>query len=91
MTSMRVMAGLLVTLAFCGSAQVAAAQPPFTVGTAKAAPGQTATGAIEVPAGSDAALSIPVVVVTAPGPGRCSRSWPARTAPSTRRSSRSSS
>src|SRR5688572_15828374 len=34
----------------------------FTVGTATAARGQTATGAIEVPAGSDAALSIPVAV-----------------------------
>jgi predicted deacylase len=38
-------------------------QPVFTVGTAKASRGQTATGAIEVPAGSDAALSIPVAVV----------------------------
>ncbi|HJR90381.1 MAG TPA: M14 family metallopeptidase [Aeromicrobium sp.] len=35
----------------------------FTAGTAKASRGQTATGAIEVPAGSDAALSIPVAVV----------------------------
>jgi predicted deacylase len=38
-------------------------QPVFTVGTAKAARGHVATGAIEVPAGSDAALSIPVAVV----------------------------
>ncbi len=37
-------------------------QPAFTVGTAKASRGQTATGAIEVPAGVDAALSIPVAV-----------------------------
>lgn len=35
----------------------------FTVGTVKAARGQTVTGSIEVPAGSDAALSIPVAVV----------------------------
>jgi predicted deacylase len=35
----------------------------FTVGTATAARGQKAVGAIEVPAGVDAALSIPVVVV----------------------------
>ena len=35
----------------------------FTVGTATAARGQKATGTIEVPAGSDAALSIPVVVI----------------------------
>jgi predicted deacylase len=34
----------------------------FTVGTVKASRGQTATGAIEVPAGSDAALSIPIAV-----------------------------
>src|SRR5688500_7975585 len=34
----------------------------FTVGTVKAARGQTATGSIEVPAGSDAAMLIPVAV-----------------------------
>lgn len=34
----------------------------FTVGTVTAARGQTATGTIEVPAGSDAAMSIPVAV-----------------------------
>jgi len=34
----------------------------FTVGTVKAARGQTATGTIEVPAGSDAAMSIPIAV-----------------------------
>src|SRR2546428_325013 len=38
------------------------AQDTFTVGTATAAPGQKAYGTIEVPAGVDAALSIPVVV-----------------------------
>ena len=41
----------------------------FRVGTAAAARGQTARGAIEVPAGSDAALSIPVVVVNGARPG----------------------
>src|SRR3989440_9476572 len=42
----------------------------FTVGTATAARGQKVTGTIEVPAGSDAALSIPVAVFhgTKPGP-----------------------
>lgn len=42
----------------------------LTVGTASAAMGQKAFGAIEVPAGSDAALTIPVAVVrgTRPGP-----------------------
>jgi predicted deacylase len=34
----------------------------FTVGTVTAARGRTATGSIEVPAGSDAALSIPIAV-----------------------------
>ena len=41
----------------------------FTVGTVKAARRQTATGAIEVPAGSDAALSIPIAVAHGAKPG----------------------
>ena len=41
----------------------------FTVGTATAARGQKATGTIEVPAGSDAALSIPVAVFQGARPG----------------------
>ena len=41
----------------------------FTVGTAVAARGQKATGTIEVPAGSDAALSIPVAVFHGAKPG----------------------
>src|SRR5258706_11043911 len=41
----------------------------FTVGTATATRGQTATGFIEVPAGTDAATSIPVVVVHGAKPG----------------------
>ncbi|MGH9970205.1 MAG: M14 family metallopeptidase [Pyrinomonadaceae bacterium] len=41
----------------------------FTVGTATAARGQKATGFIEVPAGSDAALSIPVAVFHGAKPG----------------------
>ena len=41
----------------------------FAVGTASAARGQTALGAIDVPAGSDAALSIPVAVVHGARPG----------------------
>ena len=48
---------------------MAAAQAPFTVGTATAAPGRMAVGAIEVAAGSDAALSIPVIVVNGARPG----------------------
>ncbi len=41
----------------------------FTVGTATAARGQKATGAIEVPAGSDAATNIPVAVFHGAKPG----------------------
>jgi predicted deacylase len=41
----------------------------FTVGNATAARGQKALGAIEVPAGSDAALSIPVAVFHGAKPG----------------------
>ena len=41
----------------------------FTVGSVKASRGQTATGAIDVPAGSDAALSIPIAVVHGAKPG----------------------
>lgn len=43
---------------------------PFAVGSAHAAPGQTAYGAIAVASGSDSALSMPVAVIrgTRPGP-----------------------
>jgi len=41
----------------------------FTVGTASAAPGQKAFGSIEVPAGRDAAASIPVAVIRGAKPG----------------------
>jgi predicted deacylase len=49
----------------------AAAQnrPAFTVGTATATVGQKATGIIAVPAGTDAALNIPVAVVHGAKPG----------------------
>src|SRR5215831_21143672 len=46
------------------------AQQAFTVGTASAAPGQKATGYLEVPAGVDAATNIPVVVVNGAKPGK---------------------
>jgi predicted deacylase len=42
---------------------------PFAVGTASASPGQKATGVLAVPAGSDAALDIPVAVVRGAKPG----------------------
>src|SRR5712671_3710865 len=46
------------------------AQSSFTVGTATAAPGQKATGYLEVPAGVDPATNIPVVVVNGAKPGK---------------------
>jgi hypothetical protein len=49
---------------------LAQAQAPFTIGTASAAPGQKATGTLEVPAGVDAATSIPVVVINGSKPGK---------------------
>lgn len=48
---------------------LAQAQESFTVGTASAVRGQKAAGTLEVPAGVDAALSIPVVVVQGMRPG----------------------
>jgi predicted deacylase len=49
--------------------QTKAAQTNLTVGTASAAPGQKSTGFLEIPAGSDAATKIPVVVVNGSRPG----------------------
>jgi predicted deacylase len=59
---------VLIILAFLphfSSAQRA----PFAVGTASAAPGEKATGYLEVPAGVDAGTNIPVVVVNGAKPG----------------------
>ena len=53
-------AGLMVLLTVVGAGQD---RKTFKVGTASANRGQKVTGTIEVPAGSDAALSIPVAVV----------------------------
>jgi uncharacterized protein len=56
----------LVIAAFSCILPISAAaqqQSSFTVGTATAEPGQKATGTIDVPAGSDAATQIPVVVI----------------------------
>ena len=63
---------LMVAVLFvCGLLCPAAAQnrASFTVGTATATRGQKATGTIEVPAGVDAALSIPVAVFHGAKPG----------------------
>jgi len=48
---------------------VAVGQARFSVGSASAAPGEKATGFIEVPAGVDAATSIPVAVIRGSNPG----------------------
>jgi len=61
---------LLALLIFLVASVVAHAQgPAFSVGTASAAPGQKSTGYLEVPAGVDAATSIPVVVINGAKPG----------------------
>src|SRR5215472_7524926 len=58
---------LLLLLALTSTA--ALGQASFSVGTATAASGQMATGFIEVPAGVDAATSIPVAVFRGAKPG----------------------
>ncbi|HEX6972768.1 MAG TPA: M14 family metallopeptidase [Vicinamibacterales bacterium] len=64
------MMGLAMVVLVAGAA---AAQPgtagAFSVGTATAARGQKAFGAIEVPKGADAALTIPVALVHGARPG----------------------
>ena len=58
----RLIATVSLVLIFLSSG-AAQDRKTFTVGTATAARGQKVTGTIEVPAGSDAALSIPVAVI----------------------------
>ncbi len=58
-----ILIGLCVGIVLGAAPAGAQDRATFTVGTATAARGQKAVGAIEVPAGVDAALSIPVVVV----------------------------
>jgi len=60
---------ILCLVAIMAFSLLAYAEEPFTVGTASAGPGQKVAGTIEVPAGVDAALSIPVVVVRGARPG----------------------
>jgi predicted deacylase len=59
---------LLIGWTGIASAQQADRQS-FTVGTAVAQPGTTATGVIAVPAGSDSAIDIPVAVMHGKRPG----------------------
>src|SRR5438105_13523082 len=63
-----IVAAALVGLIFV-SLTAAQDRQNFTVGTATAARGQKATGTIDVPAGVDAALSIPVAVFHGAKPG----------------------
>ncbi len=60
---------LTMSIVLCMPASVRAEESSFAVGTARAARGQKVSGTIEVPAGSDAALSIPVVVANGARPG----------------------
>ncbi|HET9183327.1 MAG TPA: M14 family metallopeptidase [Candidatus Angelobacter sp.] len=60
---------LLLIAASLLSSCLAIAQSSFTVGTASAAAGQKAFGTIDVPAGEDAAASIPVAVFHGAKPG----------------------
>ncbi|MBZ5496983.1 MAG: succinylglutamate desuccinylase/aspartoacylase family protein [Acidobacteriia bacterium] len=66
----RITVGLVIWCSiFAGTAFRAPQEKPFAVGTAAAQRGHKATGAIEVPAGSDAALNIPVAVIHGAKPG----------------------
>src|SRR4030095_16413006 len=60
---------VVVTVLLFSQLSQAQNRATFTVGTATASRGQKATGTIEVPAGSDAALSIPVAVFHGAKPG----------------------
>jgi predicted deacylase len=60
---------LLAILVSCFAGAALAQRPAFKVGTASAAPGQKATGYLEVPAGVDAATNIPVIVFNGAKPG----------------------
>jgi predicted deacylase len=60
---------IAVLFLILSSSAFAQDQPAFVVGTASAAPGQKVTGTIDVPAGSDAATQIPVVVIRGAKPG----------------------
>lgn len=66
---LRLITATMVLLFMPAALTAAQDRATFTVGTATAARGQKATGTIEVPAGSDAALSIPVAVFHGAKPG----------------------
>src|ERR1700758_2557943 len=60
------LAAALLGLSVCA---LAAERPTFTVGTATAAQGHKATGYLDVPAGVDPALRIPVIGLHGAWPG----------------------
>lgn len=59
----------LLTIALVGVYALPSCAATFSVGTATAQSGQKATGYLDVPAGSDPATSIPVVIVNGSKPG----------------------
>jgi uncharacterized protein len=68
--AMRRVVALVALVAVCGAGRADAQDPSaFKVGTALAGRGQIATGVIEVPAGADPGLSIPVMVINGAKPG----------------------
>jgi predicted deacylase len=69
MNPIRACLTLVLVLASATAMAQLPGRPTFAVGTASASRGQTATGMIEVGAGGDAALSIPVAVVHGSRPG----------------------
>ena len=60
---------LALLLASTAAAQQQQARAAFSVGSATAQPGTSASGVIAVPAGSDSALDIPVAVIHGARPG----------------------
>ena len=69
---MRVMMGLVVAAGALSGAYLPTQPAPaaVTVGTAAARPGEVAYGVLQVPAGSDAALTISIAVVNGARPGK---------------------
>jgi len=63
------MKNYLLAVAFIVGCALPSCAATFSVGTASAESGQKATGYLEVPAGSDPATNIPVVVVNGSKPG----------------------
>ena len=67
---MRMLAALVIACSLTSFVSAQDRSSSFTVGTATATRGQKATGTIEVPAATDAGLSIPVAIVHGAKPGK---------------------